>query len=615
MCGIIGVTGSKEPLGMLFDGLAALEYRGYDSAGLALIDEESSSIWRVRAAEQAHSLEKLALHTSGAPSVSAAALGHTRWATHGAPKEQNAHPLFDCTKQIALVHNGIIENHRALADALETNGHVFSSETDSEVIAHLLEDEVAAGASLCEALRRTMETLRGDFAIAAISTHEPDVLVAARRTAPLIVGRGEGIGFIASNVAALLEMTRDLYQLGDDEIAEVRLGAVRIIDLHGNSIEPKKITVQWDLDRAQKGGYPDFMSKEIYEQPRAIADTLLGRIEVDATTDIEELTIDKSELARAERVLIVACGSSYHAALVGAQAIESLAQIPAQAEIASEFRYRNAVIRENTLVVAVSQSGETVDTLHAMREAHRLGARVIAVTNVVDSVMTREADGVCYTRAGPEIGVASTKCHVAQLVMLEAFALHLARARQSIDNGTATAFAHELSKLPGFVEKTLASQGQIKDVAQSFAKTRDFYFLGRGVGYPIALEGALKLKELAYVRAEAYAAGEMKHGPISLIEPGAVVVAIATRTALWNKMMSNIAEVRARGATIVALAEVGDDETASVADAVLEVPSTFELCSPIVGVVPLQLFSYEIARLKGNDVDRPRNLAKVVTVE
>jgi len=615
MCGIIGVTGEKAPLGILLDGLSTLEYRGYDSAGLALIDEESLSIWRVRAAEQAHSLEKLSLHSSGAPSRCAAALGHTRWATHGAPREQNAHPLLDCTEHIAVVHNGIIENHRALGAALEMNGHVFSSETDSEVIAHLLEDEVASGTSLCEALRRLMGMLRGDFAIAAISTHEPDVIVAARRTAPLIIGRGEGIGLISSDVAALLGTTRDLYQLNDDEIAEVRPNAMRVVDLDGHRVIPKPITVQWDLERAQKSGYPDFMSKEISEQPRAIADTLLGRIGVDATTDIEELTISKAELADIERVLIVACGSSYHAGLVGALAIESLAHVPAQTEIASEFRYRNAVIGKNTLVIAVSQSGETVDTLHAMREARRRGARVIALTNVVDSLMTRESDGVCYTRAGPEIGVASTKCHVAQLALLQAFALHLARAKNAIDNGEAIAIAQDLSVLPKLVEEALEHHGHIKELAQRFATTRDFYFLGRGVGYPLALEGALKLKELSYVRAEAYPAGEMKHGPISLIEPGAVVVAIATRTSLWDKVMGNIAEVRARGATIVALAEVDDDETALVSDAVLEVPTTSDLCTPIVGVVPLQLFSYEIARLKGNDVDRPRNLAKVVTVE
>ncbi len=420
---------------------------------------------------------------------------------------------------------------------------------------------------------------------------------------------------VASDIAAVLGTTRELYQLEDDQVAEVRPGSLRVLDATGADVVPRRLEVGWSLDAARKGGHPDFMTKEMFEQPRAVGDTLLGRVRPDGTTELEELAVADEQLAALRRVVLVACGSSYHAALVGRHALEAWAKVPAEADIASEYRYRESVVEDGTLVVAISQSGETADSLKALREARRRGATVLALTNVVDSLMAREADGVLYTRAGPEIGVASTKCHVAQLVLLECFALHLARVRRAIDEAAAAGAARDLLALPSQLEGILARFPDYAEVAQRFASVRNVYFLGRRIGYPVALEGALKLKELAYVRAEAYAAGEMKHGPISLIEPGSLVMVTATRTPLWEKVMANVEEMRARGATVVALADDGDSETARAVDAVLRVPHTDEVVSPVLAVVPLQCFAYTIARALGNDVDRPRNLAKVVTVE
>ena len=615
MCGIIGITGSSEPGKVLLEGLFALEYRGYDSAGLAVNDLAASRIWRAREAERARSIDNLAARLEELPVNAGASIGHTRWATHGPPTEDNAHPHFDCHGAIALVHNGIIENHRELAAELYAKGHRFSSETDTEVVAHLLEEEMGAGRGLSEAMRHVLPRLRGDFALAAICSAEPRLIVAARRTAPLILGATATAGLIASDISALLASTRQLYQLADGEIAEVRPEGIEVFDALGAPVALRALDVSWDVAAAQKGGYADFMSKEIREQPRALSETLMGRVMNDGSTDFEELSISPERLAQFSRVLYVACGSSYHASYVARLATEAWARVSAEADIASEFRYRDSVIGPDTLVVAVSQSGETVDTLHAMREARRRGATTIALTNVVDSVMTREADGALYTRAGPEIGVASTKCHLAQLALLEAFALHLGRARGQIDATRARELGAALLSLPVLAEQAIARSERYQEIATKFSEVENFYFLGRRTGYPIAAEGALKLKELAYVRAEAYAAGEMKHGPISLIEPGSVVIAIATRTPIWEKVLGNIAECRARGATVIGVIDDGDEETASLVDEVLEVPPTLEICSPIIDVIPLQLFAYAIATRRGNDVDRPRNLAKVVTVE
>lgn len=615
MCGIFGVTGSANPLDVVLAGLESLEYRGYDSAGVAFVDVESEGLHVVRAAELTRSVEKLRSMVADAPVSGGAAIGHTRWATHGAPTERNAHPHVDCAGRVAIVHNGIIENHRELAEALVANGHVLVSATDTEVIAHLIEAELAGGSGLREAVRRSMAILRGDFAIAVVALAAPDVIVVARRTSPIVVGLTDSLGLVASDIAALVGTTRELYLLNDDEVAEIRPGRVDACDLMGNPVELQRHEVTWSVADAKKDGYADYMSKEIHEQPHAVAQTLLGRISPGGVTEIEELTIPPDVLAGYTRVLLLGCGSSYHAALVGRQSIESWAHVHADVDISSEFRYRLSVVGPETLVIAVSQSGETVDSLHAIREARRRGAGVITVSNVVDSVMARESDGVCYTHAGPEISVASTKCHVAQLALLQVLALHLARARGAIDDAGARLVADGLGSIAALVARAVGRADEYMGVARQFATVDDVYFLGRRSGLPIAMEGALKLKELAYVRAEAYPAGEMKHGPISLIKPGVVVVVVATRTGLWEKVMANVEEMRSRGATIVAIADEDDPETAGLVDAVLAVPPTVELLTPIVAAVPTQCFAYAIARARGNDVDRPRNLAKVVTVE
>jgi len=615
MCGIFGITGTAEPLGAILTGLGSLEYRGYDSAGVAFVDPESGELRVVRVAELTRSVEKLRSMIADVAVTGGAAVGHTRWATHGAPSERNAHPQVDCTGTVAIVHNGIIENHRELAAALVANGHVLVSDTDTEVIAHLVEVEIAGGAGLREAVRRSMAILRGDFALAVVALGEPDTIVVARRTSPIVIGLTDHVGLVASDIAALVGTTRQLYLLDDDEVAEIRPGTVEACDLVGNPVELRRHEVSWSVADAKKDGYDDYMSKEIHEQPQAIAQTLLGRITADGATEIEELAIAPDVLAAYSRLLFLGCGSSYHAALIGRQSVETWARVHADAEISSEFRYRLSVVGPETLVVAVSQSGETVDSLHAIREARRRGAAVITVSNVVDSVMARESDGVCYTHAGPEIGVASTKCHIAQLALLQVLALHLARARGTIDGAEERSVAEGLASMPALVARAVARSDEYMDVARRFAAVDDVYFLGRRSGLPIAMEGALKLKELAYVRAEAYPAGEMKHGPISLIEPGVVVVVVATRSGLWEKVMANVEEMRARGATIVAIADEGDGETAGLVDAVLEVPPTLELLTPIVAAVATQCFAYAVARARGNEVDRPRNLAKVVTVE
>ena len=615
MCGIFGLTGSADVLGVLRESLGTLEYRGYDSAGIAVVDADYKGITRHRSAERGHAIAALGLASLAWPVSIGTGIGHTRWATHGAPTHDNAHPHTDCNDALAIVHNGIIENHRELKARLVASGHIFVSETDTEVIAHLIEEELTAGLSPVDSVRAVLGELRGDFALNVVFASDPELLVAARRTSPLIIGMTASTGFVASDISALLPLTRELYALGDDEVVEIRPGKMTIYDDAGTPIAPTPIHVTWDVAAAKKGGYEDFMTKEIFEQPLALADTLLGRFREDKTTEFEELSLSAGDLAGFDRVLYLACGSSYHAALSASLATERFAKIASSAEVASEFRYRDAVLSSKTLVVAVSQSGESVDTLHALREAKRLGATTIALTNVVDSVLTREADAALYTRAGPEIGVASTKCHLAQIALLETFALHLGWARALVDDSTLREAASQLLATPDLVTRALARIDRYHEIAHRYASVNDFYFLGRRIGFPIALEGALKLKELAYVRAEAYPAGEMKHGPIALIEPGAVVLVVATRTSLWEKVMANVEEMQARGATVIALAEEGDDETAGLVDDVLVVPATMEFCSPIVDVVPLQCFAYAVARARGNDADRPRNLAKVVTVE
>jgi glucosamine--fructose-6-phosphate aminotransferase (isomerizing) len=613
MCGIIGVTGEADAIPLLLDGLHQLEYRGYDSAGVAMVVDDL--VWRARAATAKTSVATLRERTAGAPRGHAAAIGHTRWATHGSPTEENAHPHVDCTGRLALIHNGIIENHAELRAEIEAAGHTMTSGTDTEVMAHLIEDQLAAGASLADATRSVLRRLRGSFSIAVISADEPDTIVAACRITPLVLGLEDGTTFLASDIPALIGHTRRVFTLADDQLAVLTPGALSVMTLDGEPVEPEPRTITWDLEAAQKEGYEDFMSKEMHQQPAAVGDTLLDRRAVGGELILDEMRLGADDLRGIDKVFIVACGSSYHAALVAKYAIEHWVKVPVEVDIASEFRYRDPVLNERTLCVGVSQSGETLDTAEAVREAARLGAKVLVVSNVVDSSMARAADGVLYTRAGPEVGVASTKCHLAQIVALEVLGLYLAQILGTQPAGHVNEILNAMERLPALVTEALGRVGDVDDVAAKLTDARDFFFLGRHVGFPVALEGALKLKELAYLRAEGYPAGELKHGPIALIEPGAVVVGIATRNPLWEKMLSNVAEVRSRGATVVLLADDGDEESAAVADHVLWVPPTSPLLAPVVGVVPLQQLAYRLARLHGHDPDRPRNLAKTVTVE
>jgi glucosamine--fructose-6-phosphate aminotransferase (isomerizing) len=614
MCGIIGVTGEPDALPVILDALHKLEYRGYDSAGVALVAD--GEIWRARAADGTRSVAELAAQTAHRPppARTSAGIGHTRWATHGHPTIDNAHPHLDCTGRLAVIHNGIIENHAALRTDLVAGGHTMRSATDTEVVAHLIEDHMAAGLPLAEATRLALGAVRGAFSIAVVHADEPGTIVAARRSTPLILGRRDGVALLASDIPALLGQADQLFALADDELAVLTPGAIVVTTLAGAPVVPEELHITWDLEAAQKDGYEDFMSKEMHEQPRAVATTLLDRRDAAGHLLLDEMRLSPDALRRVDKVCIVACGSSYHAALVAKYAIERWVKLPTEVDIASEFRYRDPVMTERTLCVGVSQSGETLDTSKAMEEASRLGAQVLVVSNVVDSSMARAADGVLYTRAGPEIGVASTKCHLAQTVALELLGLMLAQLHGTLSPAEIGSVLDEMDRLPDLIEEALRRVAAVDDVAGKLVETRDFFFLGRHVGFPMALEGALKLKELAYLRAEGYAAGELKHGPIALIEPGTVVVGIATRNRLWEKLLSNIAEVHSRGATVVLVADDGDEEAAGVADHVLWVPPCEPLLSPVVGVVPLQQLAYRLARLHGHDVDRPRNLAKTVTV-
>jgi glutamine---fructose-6-phosphate transaminase (isomerizing) len=637
MCGIIGITtssvvaevdgvasdglsgpeGTREVLDVLLEGLGRLEYRGYDSAGVALVAPGGGAVWRARAANGTRSLDDLTKRVEKAPTGMSAGIGHTRWATHGRPSDENAHPHVDCTGRIALIHNGIIENHTELRDELQAAGHIFESETDTEVLAHLIEANLVVDpdGGLVGAVRAAIGRIRGTFSVAVVSTDEPDLIVAARRVSPLLVGTTASATFLASDIPAILGLTHDFSVIEDDQVAELRPGSVRVTGLDGIEIEPTRISVDWDLEAARKDGYDDFMSKEIHEQPRAIADTLLDRLLPDGTLTLDEVHITPDEFRAINKVFIVACGSSYHAGLMAKYAIEHWARLPVEIDIASEFRYRQPVLDDRTLVIGVSQSGETTDTGEAVREAHRLGAKILVICNVVDSSMARKSDAVLYTRAGPEIGVAATKTHLAQITALDILALYLGEVRGTLSAADARGLLEAMGALPDKVATVLERFDDVARVASDLRDSSSFLFVGRNVGYPVALEGALKLKELSYVRAEGFPGGELKHGPIALIEPGTVVIGVATRTPVLDKMLLNVAEVKARGATVVLVANDGDEDTARHADHVLWVPRTEHLFAPVVDVVPLQIFAYSLARLLGHDVDRPRNLAKVVTVE
>ena len=613
MCGIIGVVGSTDTLATLLQGLQRLEYRGYDSAGIALV--RAGHTWRARTAEGTESVEALRLECESAPQNYRSGIGHTRWATHGAPEAENAHPHLDCSGHVAVIHNGIIENHTELREELRERGHTFTSVTDTEVVAHLVEELRGEGLELLTAVRHALGRVRGAFAIAVMDASEPDVIVAARRISPLVVGTSSGVSYLASDVPAILDRATAFYAVNDDEIVRLGPEGFRAVDLEGAPVRLRQLQIDWDLETAEKGGYDDFMSKEIAEQPVAVRSTLLDRRRRDGTIVFDELRISDQELREVRRVVLVACGTSLHAAQVAKYAIERWSRLSVEVDIASEYRYRDPIVEIGTLVIGVSQSGETIDTIQAIREAQRRGARVVAISNIVDSSLAREADAVIYTRAGLEVSVASTKAFVAQVAALELLALRLAQLRDTLFPEEIEAYFAGLSAVGDHIATALSRREDVNVVAQQLLTARDYFFIGRHVGFPTALEGALKLKEITYLHAEGYAAGELKHGPLALIEPGVIVVAVTTDPAVHEKILSNVAEVKARGATVIAVARDDDERIEAVADFVLRVPSSDPMFSPMIDIVPLQLLAYSLARGLGRNVDRPRNLAKTVTVE
>ena len=614
MCGIIGYIGAKPVLPVLIEGLRRLEYRGYDSAGVALVN--GSGIEVRRSAGKLANLEKAIAEE---PISGAYGLGHTRWATHGRPTEENAHPHRDCKGQIVVVHNGIIENYLELKQQLQASGHKFVTETDTEVVAHLVEQEWK-GDGLEHAVLRAMAQLRGLFAIVLISSEDPQKIVAVRNGPPVVVGLGDNEWFVASDIPAILQHTRDVAFLDDEEMAVVTQDGVRFMDLTGATIEKKSQRVTWDPVQAEKAGYKHFMLKEIFEQPTAVRETILGRVSQDTgQVFLDEMTLTADDFRNIDKVLLIACGTSWHAALVGKFLIEQLARVPTEVDYGSEFRYRSPIVNDRTLTVVITQSGETADTLAALREAKGHGSRSVAICNVVGSMATREADGTLYTHAGPEIGVASTKAFTCQLVALQLLAMYLGQVRATLPETQRRSLIGDLVRLPKHLEKVLQLSPQLEEIAGRFHTRTDFLYLGRGINYPIALEGALKLKEISYIHAEGYPAGEMKHGPIALIDERMPVVAIATKDAVYEKMLGNIQEVKARGGSVIAITTAGDDTLTQLLDksrdSIISVPALSAELSPVAIVVPLQLLAYYIAVRRGCDVDQPRNLAKSVTVE
>jgi glucosamine--fructose-6-phosphate aminotransferase (isomerizing) len=611
VCGIVGYVGRERCVEVLMEGLRHLEYRGYDSAGLAL--QRDGRIERVREVGQLKNLERTITGSNGDLSGARAGIGHTRWATHGRPSEANSHPHIGGEGAVAVVHNGIIENFYELKEELQGRGVAFSSETDTEVIAHLLAERAEAGEPLREALAATLERLQGSFAVAAVSALEPDTVVAARHRSPLIVGFGEGENFLASSVQALLGETNEFLVVENGEIVEITASSAQIFSIEGEPVERESFEVDWGVEAVELGGYQDYMLKEIYEQPAALGATLLGRLDADGAVDLSETGLD---LSRIDRVLVIACGTAYHAGLLGKYIIEKLARVPVEVAVASEYRYADPIGDERTLVVAVSQSGETTDTLAAAQTARGFGAKVLAVTNTQGSLITREADAVLLTKAGPEICVASTKAFVAQIAILDLLALALAAARGALPEEELREIGRGLRRAPEKVEETLELLGsRVKEAADLFEDARCSLFLGRGVSYPVALEGSLKLKEISYVPAEGYPAGEMKHGPIALVDEYCPVVAVLGEGTVREKTLSNVEETVARGANVIAVAHEGDTEARRVARVVLPVPEAPEILAPLVSSVPLQLLAYHVAKDRGLDVDKPRNLAKSVTVE
>ena len=614
MCGIVGYVGDQRAQDVVVEGLRRLEYRGYDSAGIALVDGGSIA-WQKRAGKLAN-LEK-AVADSPLPD-STTGIGHTRWATHGAPNDVNAHPHLGRSGRVALVHNGIIENFIELRADLELAGHELVSETDTEVAAHLLERELAAGADLTTAMQNTCRRLEGAFTLVAVDAQDPSRVVAARRNSPLVVGIGEGENFLGSDVAAFIEHTREALELGQDQVVTITREGVSVTGFDGTPAEGRRYHVDWDLSAAEKDGHDWFMRKEIFEQPQAVADSLLGRRTPEGLLHLDEMRLSDQELRDIDKIIIIACGTSFYAGMVAKYAIEHWTRIPVEVELASEFRYRDPILDYSTLVVAISQSGETADTLQAIRHARLQRSKVLAICNTNGSTIPRESDAVLYTHAGPEIGVASTKGFLTQLVACYLLALYLAQVKGTRYGDEIGEVLDQLHDMPAHIQGVLDGAEAVYDLARDHVDATSVLFLGRHAGYPVALEGALKLKELAYLHAEGFAAGELKHGPIALIEDGLPVLCVVPprgRDQLHSKMLSGIQEVRARGARTICLAEEGDDAIVPYADVLVRLPKVPVLLQPLVSVVPLQLFACELATVMGHDVDQPRNLAKSVTVE
>lgn len=607
MCGIVGYIGTRSAVPILIDSLKRLEYRGYDSAGIAALNDR-----RLRVVKTKGTIEGLERKLAQVNIEAAIGIGHTRWATHGAPSDENAHPHTDCRSRLAVVHNGIIENFGSIKAWLEDRGHVFESETDTEVLPHLIEHFYAG--DLVRATRKVAEVAEGSYALAVISEDEPDTLVCMREQSPLVIGIGKGENFIASDIPALLKYTRDFYILEDGELAVITPERIRIYDRQGREVRKNVFHVDWDAEVAEKGGYAHFMLKEIYEQPRALRDTLRGRLGAQGVM-LPELGLSPLEASRLRKVAFVACGTAYHAGLVGKYLVEKLARIPAEADIASEFRYREPILDEDTLVVVISQSGETADTLAALRLAKLADARIFAVTNVVGSSVAREAGRVFFTMAGPEIAVASTKAYVTQLLAVTLLAIKLGELRGTLSLGEMEELVGALKLLPARSEEVLAFGDKVAELAGRWFASEDVFFIGRGLDYAVALEGALKMKEISYIHAEAYAAGELKHGTLALITEGVPVVALATQRDLVDKMVSNIKEVKARGGLVFAVVGRGIEHMEEVVDEVLVLPEVNPYVAPALAVIPLQLLAYHCAVLRGCEVDKPRNLAKSVTVE
>ena len=608
MCGIVGYVGHREAVPLLLHGLARLEYRGYDSSGVASLADGGLVVERA-----VGRISALEARLADRPQVATIGIGHTRWATHGAPTEPNAHPHVDCQGAIAVVHNGIIENAKTLREWLTKKGHTFRSETDTEVLAHLIEE--CFQGSLRDAVAAALRRVEGAYGIAVIMSADPDTIVAARKGSPLLVGLGDSEHFVASDVAAVLEHTREVVYLDDEELAVVRRDGYEITDLRTVPVEKLVSTVDWDLTTIERSGYPHFMLKEIMEQPEAIRDTLRGRLLDDGgTAKLDGLNIPGHQLLKIERVILTACGTSWHSALIGEYMLEELARVPVEVEYASEFRYRSPVVNDRTLVVGISQSGETADTLAALREAKERGARTLGIVNVVGSSIAREVEGGVYLHAGPEIGVASTKAFTCQVVALALLTLRLGRLRHlSLRQGQA--IIESLRALPDLVAEALERADEVKQVAAAFMQSPNALYLGRGYNFPVALEGALKLKEISYIHAEGYPAAEMKHGPIALIDEMMPVVFIAPQDNVYQKIVSNVEEVRARRGRVLAVVNAGDDQLVDLADHLISVPKTIDQLTPVLTVIPLQLLAYYVAVARGCDVDRPRNLAKSVTVE